>query len=124
VLFYHQDQIGSTRALTDSTGAVVQRYQYDSYDNLAQSSGSATNPFQFAGQYLDSESGLYCMRARYYEPSTGQFISRDPIVSQTRQPYSYAADSPTTSSTRQVCMDTNSIGTWVRRRVSAPRLRS
>jgi RHS repeat-associated protein len=94
VLYYHQDQLGSTRALTDGSGAVVQTYRYDPYGNLAASSGSTSNPFRFAGQYLDTESGLYYLRARYYDPATAQFVSVDPVVGRTGQPYVYVADSP------------------------------
>ena len=39
-------------------------------------------------------SGLYYLRARYYDPATGQFISRDPMVSTTREPYAYVGDNP------------------------------
>jgi RHS repeat-associated protein len=94
VLWYHHDQLGSTRAITNSSGAVVASYTYGPYGITAVSTGSVTNPFQFAGQYLDSESGLYYLRARYYDPNVGQFLSVDPLVAQTGAPYSYAADDP------------------------------
>ncbi|HEV2953953.1 MAG TPA: RHS repeat-associated core domain-containing protein, partial [Candidatus Dormibacteraeota bacterium] len=41
-----------------------------------------------------SESELFYLRARYYDPRTAQFISRDPAVSSTREPYAYAGDTP------------------------------
>ncbi len=43
---------------------------------------------------LSAESGLYFLRARYYDSSTGQFISRDPLTATTRAPYSYTGDNP------------------------------
>jgi RHS repeat-associated protein len=92
--FYHQDQLGSTRAVTDAGGTVVATYSYDAYGNTVQSSGPISVPLRYAGQYQDSESGLYYLRARYYDPATGQFISRDPIVTTTRQPYAYVDDTP------------------------------
>jgi RHS repeat-associated protein len=49
---------------------------------------------RWAGQYLDSTTGLYDLRARYYDPTTGQFISRDPLEGQTGQPYEYGGDNP------------------------------
>jgi RHS repeat-associated protein len=91
--YYHQDQLGSTRALTNQAGAVMGTATYDAYGNAATSTGT-TSPFQYAGQYRDTESGLYYLRARYYDPGTGQFISRDPMVTTTRQPYAYVADNP------------------------------
>jgi len=92
VYYYHPDQLGSTRALTDSSGAVVQTYDYDAYGSPSGSNGSVANPFQYAGQYTDAESGLQYLRARYYDASSQSFISRDPAV--LLEPYSYAGGSP------------------------------
>jgi RHS repeat-associated protein len=94
VLYYHQDQLGSTRALTNSTGAVVVDYAYDAYGNLTGTTGIATNPFRYAGQYTDAESSFQYLRARYYDPATGQFLSRDPLVMLTQQAYGYAGGNP------------------------------
>jgi RHS repeat-associated protein len=93
VYYYHHDQLGSTRILTASTGSVAGTYTYDVYGNVT-ATGSVTNPFQFAGQYSDAESGLNYLRARYYDSVAGQFISRDPSMSSTSTPYGYAGDSP------------------------------
>jgi len=56
--------------------------------------GTATRPLEFAGQYLDAESGLYYMRAREYDPQTGQFLTRDPLEMETGDPYGYAGGDP------------------------------
>ncbi len=93
-LWFHHDQLGSTRLVTDSSGATQATYAFDPYGNLAAITGTITNPMQFGGQYFDSESGLYYLRARYYEPTTAQFMSRDFALSATRQPYQYASGSP------------------------------
>jgi len=93
VLFYHEDQLGSTRALTDSGGNVVATYTYDPYGNLTSPPPpTINNPFQFAGEYADQESGLVYLRSRFYDSSTASFLSRDPkgMI----QTYAYAADSP------------------------------
>lgn len=105
VLYYHQDQLGSTRAMTDTAGAVKATYTYDAYGSVSACTGTTvivggsnictgtitvSNPFRYAGQYTDAESGKIYLRARYYDPSTGQFISRDPAVATTREPYAYA----------------------------------
>jgi RHS repeat-associated protein len=92
--YFHHDQLGSTRLLTDGTGTSKATYGFDSYGNLSTSTGSITNPVRFAGQYFDAESGFYNLRARFYDPSSAQFISRDPVVEQTREPYVYVAGSP------------------------------
>jgi RHS repeat-associated protein len=92
--YYHHDQLGSTRALTDQDGQPVATYSYTPYGALKASTGSATNPFGYAGQYTDA-TGLQYLRARYYDPATAQFITRDPLEAQTGQPYGYAASDPT-----------------------------
>jgi RHS repeat-associated protein len=94
VYYYHLDQLGSVRAITDSTGTPQNTYAFDPYGNVTSSTAPLANPFGFAGQYLDTESGLYYLRARYYDPSTGQFISPDPAVVMTREAYTYTADNP------------------------------
>jgi len=90
----HHDQLGSTRLVTDSGGAAQATYTFDAYGKLTASTGTIADPFLFAGQYQDNESALYYLRARYYDPTTGQFIQVDPAASTTLQPYGYARDNP------------------------------
>jgi len=85
---------GTTVAISDSTGSMVQSYGYDPYGTLTSSIGSIANPFQFQGQFLDAASGLYYLRARFYDSTTLQFTSRDPLQGITRQTYQYVGDSP------------------------------
>jgi len=89
----HQDRLGSTRTLTDQTGTVVGTYDYDPYGQTTTHTGTYT-PLQWAGQYTDTETGLQYLRARYYDPTTTQFLTPDPITPITRQPYQYAAGNP------------------------------
>lgn len=92
--YYHHDQLGSTRALTDQDGQPVATYSYTPYGALKASTGSANNPFGYAGQYTDV-TGLQYLRARYYDAATAEFLTRDPLEATTRQPYAYASDDPT-----------------------------
>jgi len=94
VLWMHHGQVGSTRLVSDRGGTTQASYTYDAYGYLTATTGTISNPLRFAGQYQDGESGLYYARARYYDSSTGQFISRDPIVSATRSPYAYVLGDP------------------------------
>lgn len=89
--FFH-DQLGSTRALTNAAGAVGGTWTYDPYGSVQASTGTATTNFRFAGEYSDDETGFVFLRARYYDPATGQFLSRDPLAHITRQPYAYAGN--------------------------------
>jgi RHS repeat-associated protein len=77
VLIYLSDAVGSTIWLTDDVGNKVAGYAYDPYGNTS-ADGTADNPFQYTGRENDGN-GLYYYRARYYSPSVGRFISRDPI---------------------------------------------
>ena len=94
VLFYQTDQLGSARLLTDSAGAVRGAFSYDAYGNLIGSTGSYSTPLGWTEQYKDGESGLIYLVARYYDPVTGQFLSRDPMVASTRSPYGYVSGNP------------------------------
>lgn len=62
VHYYHANQPGSTRALTDTQGTVVATATYDPYRNPTASTGSVAQPFGFAGQYTDAESELQYLR--------------------------------------------------------------
>ena len=90
------DGLGSTTSLTNSTGAISNKYFYDSFGNVYSSSGSIVNPYQFTAREFDSETGLYYYRARYYDPSVGRFLSEDPLRWRSGTPdfYPYAFNNP------------------------------
>jgi RHS repeat-associated protein len=54
----------------------------------------ATTPFGFGGGYTDAASGLIYLVNRWFDSATAQFMSIDPALSQTQQPYEYAGDNP------------------------------
>ena len=95
--FYHVDQLGSVRATTDGGGNKVNRYDYDAYGNRTYSSEVVSNPFGYAGEYTDAESGFIYLRARYYDPSTQQFLSVDPLLASTQEAYAYTGGNPLNS---------------------------
>ncbi|MDQ6617188.1 MAG: DUF6531 domain-containing protein [Actinomycetota bacterium] len=115
-LWLHHDQLGSTRLVTNRTGSSVATYTFDPYGKLTATTGTTTNPMRFAGQYLDTESAMYYLRARYYEPGTGQLSTSDPMTALTREPYGYVAGNPMNASdpsglvTKGLCLHTPSIG--------------
>jgi RHS repeat-associated protein len=83
--YYHCDQIGTPQELTDSDGELAWSAKYRAWGEAKEAISEAArkagigNPLRFAGQYHDAETGLHYNRHRYYDPSTGRFISKDPI---------------------------------------------
>lgn len=95
VEYLHSDSLGSIRAVTGSTGIVTAEYLYDEYGNTVAGNLSHTiSRFGFAGEYLDTDTGFYYLRARWHDPQSGQFITVDPILSTTHSPYNYVAGNP------------------------------
>lgn len=97
--FYHTDGLGSTRAITDTVGLVTDRYTYDAFGVLLNQTGTFGNSFGFAGEQRDSQTNLDYLRARYYDPSLGRFISKDPFSGFLNDPmsqhdYQYAHANP------------------------------
>ncbi len=78
---YHYNAVGSTIALTDDAGNIVNSYAYDSFGKITDRQEQVGQPFTFVGQYgvMTEPNGFYYMRARYYDPQVGRFISEDPI---------------------------------------------
>lgn len=75
-LYFVQDQLGSTTALTNSNGGVVAQIKYDAFGN---STGSSLTRYDYTGRERDPDTGLIYYRARWYDPQVGRFISEDPI---------------------------------------------
>jgi len=94
VHWFGHDQLGSTRLLTDTAGAVAATYTYAPYGQVAVKTGAASTRFQFAGEYTDPIAGFQYLRARTYDPATGQFLTRDPMSAMTREAYGYVEQDP------------------------------
>ena len=79
-LTYHYDYRGSTIALTDDSGVVVDRFEYSLYATLTYRAGTDDTPFLFNGRYgvMSDPNGLLYMNARYYSPYICRFLSPDP----------------------------------------------
>jgi RHS repeat-associated protein len=92
--YLHHDQLGSTRLLTNAVGEAAGTFTYGPYGGLTGYTGTATTALGYAGQYTLGQSGLLYLRARYYDPATAQFLTQDPAVEVTHEPYGYAGDNP------------------------------
>ena len=78
---YHYDAIGSTVAITDGTESVVNSYDYTPFGIIVNESETFSQPFKYVGSLgvMAEDNGFYYMRARYYDPVIGRFISEDPL---------------------------------------------
>ena len=82
--YFHCDQIGVPREMTDSQGKLLWKGRYDAWGQLIHDSNrhaqrTTHQPFHLQNQYFDQETGLHYNFLRYYEPALGRFITQDPI---------------------------------------------
>ena len=93
--FFHQDRLGSTIALSDSSGGMVNTYTYDVFGRIMDKTEAVENPFTYTGRRFDEDLGMYYYRARWYDPFSGRFLSRDPLGSSRHlNLYSYVFNNP------------------------------
>jgi RHS repeat-associated protein len=106
--FYYQfDGVENVVTVTNHAGAHNANYAYDPWGlairpttpPIGLDALGTSNKFRFSGEALDPGTGLYYLRARYYDPSVGRFISRDPFHGMPRAPqtangYAYALNNP------------------------------
>ena len=77
-VYYVYNAHGDVIQLLDAEGNLVKTYDYDAYGNELTRDQNDENPFRYCGEYYDTETGFIYLRARYYDPNTGRFISVDP----------------------------------------------
>ncbi len=97
--YYLHDGHGSVRGLYDKDGRRTDSYSYDAYGNLLTAEGETENDFLYTGEQYNANTGLYYLRARYMNPSTGTFISMDSYQGNLYDPvslhkYLYVAANP------------------------------
>ena len=80
VYYYHTDQVGTVRAITDQNGTTVFNADYFAFGTKFVSNGDFDETHGFTGKEYDSDSGLYYYNARWYDPDLGRFISEDPAA--------------------------------------------
>ena len=98
--YYHFDPTGHTLALSNVVGNVSDSYAYTPYGETTVNGGTV-NPFRFVGKYgvMDDGNGMNYMRARYYRPDIGQFLSLDKLTGSVMEPqtlnrYAYVGGNP------------------------------
>ena len=84
--FYLKNAQGDVTGLVNSSGTQVVAYTYDAWGNPLTTTGTMAdtlgklNPFRYRGYVYDTETGLYYLQSRYYNPETGRFINADNLV--------------------------------------------
>jgi len=97
--FYIQNAHGDVVNLTNTDGEVTKKYTYDAFGVEKNIVDSDTNAFRYCGEYYDKETATVYLRARYYNPTTGRFISRDSYLGRRSDPlslnlYTYCRNNP------------------------------
>ncbi len=89
--YYHYEGLGSTVAMTDSSQNIVNKYAYDPYGKILNSSETVANAYKFVGKFgvMDEGDNLYFMRARYYDAGTKRFTQKDPLWGDKWEPGSF-----------------------------------
>ena len=86
--YYVTDMHGNVVQLLDESGNVTKTYEYDSFGNEVKPEKKDENPYRYCGEYYDKETEEVYLRARYYEPSVGRFITRDTYTGESNEPLS------------------------------------
>jgi RHS repeat-associated protein len=93
--YYTRDHLGSIREVTDSSGVIQARYDYDSYGRRTKLSGTLDADFGFTGHYNHQPSGLHLALYRGYDADLGRWISRDPVAERAGpNMFSYVRNNP------------------------------
>lgn len=93
--YYLVDQLATPQMVIDKNGAILWKGGQQPFGNTAELVGAGSNNLRFPGQYYDAETGLHYNIGRYYDPSTGRYISSDPTgIYGGLNTYAYAKSSP------------------------------
>jgi len=113
--YYGHNGHGDVVNLIDSSGQVLNSYTYDMWGNPLAVQEIVDNPFRYSGEYWDDSTGLQYLRARWYDPSIGRFISEDTYEGELNNPlslnlYTYVYNNPL------IFIDpTGNVPKWVKR---------
>ncbi|WP_407653331.1 RHS repeat-associated core domain-containing protein [Brevibacillus ruminantium] len=97
--YYLYNSHGDVVKIVGEQGEELNRYEYDTWGNIVSKTEGMSNPFAYSGEMFDNETGFYYLRARYYDPTVGRFISEDTYKGQVDNPlslnrYTYVHNNP------------------------------
>jgi RHS repeat-associated protein len=90
---------GDVTALTNGANTVQATYYYDAFGVHREQTGAADNPYRYSGYTFDEESGLYYLKARFYDPELARFMQEDTYRGNSADPlslnlYTYVSNNP------------------------------
>lgn len=116
--YYLYNGHGDVTGLMNQQGSILGGYSYDVWGSILSQDGASINPFTYAGEYTDP-TGLQYLRARYYNPETGRFLTEDSYTGQLSSPgslnlYTYVQNNPLgyTDPSGHISVDVNWQGSW------------
>ena len=92
--YYLNDEQGSVRYLTESDGSIRNHYRYSAFGETITAEETVPNRLRYNGQMADGLTGLYYLRARYYNASLGRFTQEDVIYNDGLNLYAYCNSNP------------------------------
>ena len=92
--YYLNDEQGSVRYLTGSDGSIRNHYRYSAFGETITAEETVPNRLRYNGQMADGLTGLYYLRARYYNASLGRFTQEDVIYNDGLILYAYCNSNP------------------------------
>lgn len=100
-LYYQYNNHADVVRVLDQSGTLKNEYDYDAFGNAITENETVKNPYRYAGYYQDTESGLYYLRSRYYNPKTARFLTEDTASGKYTDPlslnkYTYCHNQPVT----------------------------
>lgn len=98
-LYYFYNGHADVTALMDPLGNLKATYYYDAFGNPVEQTGTANNPYRYAGYQYDEETGNYYLNARYYDPKIARFLTEDTYRGKANDPlslnlYTYCLNNP------------------------------
>ncbi|MDP9335385.1 MAG: hypothetical protein M3Q30_19055, partial [Actinomycetota bacterium] len=95
---FARDGLGSVRGEVSAAGTLSKAFRYTAYGEVASSPSGTPSLLGYAGEFRNAD-GLIYLRARWYDPTVGRFLSRDPVLGSPRNPsslngFDYAAANP------------------------------
>ena len=117
--YYVTDSHGNVVQLTNVDGKIIKTYEYDSFGNEVNLDKKDDNPFRYCGEYYDKETEEIYLRARYYQPTVGRFLTRDTYTGESGDPLSLHLYTYCGNDGMNKCDADGNAWTWIKNKWNA-----